>query len=116
MGDLSPHFSAREFADRVTGAVYVEQPLLDALERLRAICGGRPLRIVSGYRSPATNRAVGGASRSQHMYGRAADIPYGYATVDQARRAGFTGIGSKGNYATHVDVRPGTRVARWSYG
>jgi hypothetical protein len=35
--------------------------------------GGTKIRVVSGYRSPAHNRAVGGASDSNHTYGRAMD-------------------------------------------
>lgn len=38
---------------------------------------GRPIYVSSGYRSPALNRAVGGASSSQHMKGQAADISAG---------------------------------------
>lgn len=113
MGDLSPHFSRREF-DCKDGSHAAPVPeLVAALERLRALVG-RPLRIVSGYRTVAYNKRVGGAPRSQHLYNRAADIPEGYATVDQAERAGFTGIGSRGRWAVHVDVRPG-RPARWRY-
>lgn len=88
--------------------------LVDALERLRRIRGGRPLTIISGYRSASHNAAVGGVKNSQHLYGRAADIPAGYATVGEAARAGFTGIGSQGPWAVHVDVRPGP-AARWTY-
>lgn len=33
-----------------------------------------PIKIGSGYRSPALNRAVGGVSNSQHMTGQAADL------------------------------------------
>lgn len=113
MGDLSPHFSRWEFDSHDGARAAPDRRLLDALERLRAMVG-RPLRIVSGYRSPAHNRKVGGAKRSQHLYNRAADIPVGYATVAQAEAAGFTGIGSYGEWAVHVDVRPG-RAARWSY-
>ncbi|MDR2912763.1 MAG: peptidase M15 [Alistipes sp.] len=36
-----------------------------------------PLTVNSGYRSPALNRAVGGAARSQHLTGEAADITTG---------------------------------------
>ena len=113
MGDLTPHFSRREF-DSHDGAHAAPAPeLLAALERLRAMVG-RPLRIVSGYRSPAWNKRVGGAPRSQHLYNRAADIPPGYATVAQAAGAGFTGIGESDGWAVHVDVRPGP-PARWHY-
>ncbi len=115
MGDLSPHFSTRELSDRASGSLPVDvSHLVDHLEQLRAICGDRPLEILSGYRSAATNARVGGATDSQHLYGRAADIPSGYATVDQAERAGFSGIGELDGWATHVDVRPGG-PARWSY-
>ena len=46
----------------------------------------RPVRISSGYRSPAVNRAVGGSSSSQHCKGEAADfeIP-GVSNVEVAR-------------------------------
>lgn len=113
MGDLSEHFSRKEFADKRTGEVKVDPHLVWHLEVLRSLCGNKPLTIVSGYRSPATNAAVGGAKASQHMLGTAADIPYGYATAIQARMAGFTGIGTKGSYATHVDVREDP--ATWTY-
>lgn len=114
MGDLSPHFSRREFRCRHCGAVRVDPHLVEHLEVLRAMVG-RPLVIVSGYRCPTHNRNVGGASRSQHLYGRAADLVDGYATVSQARRAGFTGIGRDADgSALHVDVRHGPR-AEWLY-
>lgn len=111
---VSDHFLEHEFRSKGNGDVRVEARLVWHLEKLRAICGGRPLRIVSGYRDPAHNRAVGGAKASRHMHGDAADIPAGYATVEQARRAGFTGIGRRGQWAVHVDMRPGPR-AEWHY-
>lgn len=42
------------------------------LEPLRQRFG--PVRILSGYRSPALNTLVGGSPNSQHMCGEAADI------------------------------------------
>jgi hypothetical protein len=45
---------------------HVLQPLRDAM--------GHPIKIGSGYRSLALNRAVGGVSNSQHMRGEAADL------------------------------------------
>ena len=38
---------------------------------------GAPIRVTSGYRSPALNRAVGGTPTSQHLRGEAADITAG---------------------------------------
>ena len=106
MGDLSAHFSRHEFACRHCGRVIVTRHLVQHLERLRALVGA-PLVVVSGYRCPEHNRAVGGARGSLHTRGMAADLRRGYATRAQARAAGFTGIGFCGDSAVHVDVRPG---------
>lgn len=51
----------------------------DWLEILRALLAEKygqviPIRITSGFRSQAVNRAVGGSSTSAHRYGLAADI------------------------------------------
>ena len=107
MGDLTPHFSAWEFKCPHCGYLVGPAPkLLDCLERLRREVG-RPLTIVSGCRCVAYNRRVGGHPRSQHLHGRAADIPGNYATTDQVRRAGFHGCGLRGGRVVHVDVTPG---------
>lgn len=109
MGDLSPHFSRWEFVDRRTGElVGPDAALLAVLEGIRRRIG-RPLPIVSGYRSPATNRAVGGASRSYHLSGRAADIPSGLVKVGTAVASGAGGIGVRKGWVVHVDSR---RTAR----
>ncbi len=44
---------------------------------------GRPVVVTSGYRSPALNRAVGGAATSQHLRGEAADITAGSRTENR---------------------------------
>jgi len=108
MPQLSAHFHSDEFR----GPVHPE--LVRSLERLRTLRQGKPLKIISGYRTTVHNREIGGAKRSQHLYGRAADIPYGYATLQEARDAGFRGIGTKGRFAIHVDVRTGP-AAHWTY-
>lgn len=43
---------------------------------------GKPIRISSGYRPPALNKAVGGSSTSNHLYGRAADCTTGSTAAD----------------------------------
>ena len=35
---------------------------------------GKPLRVNSGYRSPALNKAIGGSANSQHCKGQAVDF------------------------------------------
>ena len=127
MGDLSPNFSTSEFADRRTGECKVNPRLINALETLRSLAG-RPIHIDSGYRSPATNEAVGGVGHSQHMEGNAADISIKilngppavyldtfqlYVLADQVLAFQNGGIGIyPGNKFIHVDVRDGR--ARWA--
>lgn len=47
--------------------------LADYLDNIREKLG-KPILIISGYRSPMLNRAVGGVANSQHLKGLAADI------------------------------------------
>ncbi len=110
----SPHFSWRELGNPPASAKPAASRLAGHLERLRRQGGGRPIVLVSAYRSPARNAAVGGADRSRHLVGDAADLAPGVCTVAQAAAAGFVGIGSKGAWAVHVDMRPGP-PARWTY-
>ena len=45
-----------------------------------------PVRVTSGYRSPAVNAAIGGSATSQHVQGEAADIRVrGVASEELAR-------------------------------
>ena len=79
---------------------------------------GKPLSITSGFRGPKLNRAVGGVSNSQHLYGRAADISVNghdrKEMVQAALDAGFTGIGL-GRTFLQVDTRPQDTVTVWQY-
>ena len=62
-----PNTPPPEAAARLEALVrHVLQPARDAL--------GMPVRVTSGYRSPAVNRAVGGVPRSPHLRGEAADL------------------------------------------
>lgn len=58
----------------------------DILEPLRASLR-KPVVLISGYRPPWLNRAVGGSPRSQHMRGEAADlIVPGFTTREVCER------------------------------
>jgi uncharacterized protein YcbK (DUF882 family) len=70
---ISPHFKLREFQCRCCGLVKLSPRLLRMLEELREEAR-IPLVVTSGYRCPAHNRRVGGAPRSLHVEGCAADI------------------------------------------
>ena len=58
--------STEEIVNLVYLAAYVLEPLRVAMKE--------PIKIGSGYRCPALNRAVGGVSNSQHLKGQAADL------------------------------------------
>lgn len=109
----SRHFSVDELKCKHCGACFVVDELLALLERIR-LAIGKPLPLRSAYRCPQHNHDVGGAANSQHVYGTAADLPTGLVPVEVAAKAGASGIGIKGGYALHVDVRRGGS-ARWLY-
>lgn len=54
-------------------AINLQRLVKNVLDPLREAYG-RPIIVTSGYRSPRLNAAVGGAPRSQHCLGEAADI------------------------------------------
>lgn len=76
--------------------------------------------ITSGYRCPAHNKAVGGATRSRHVAGDACDIMLTKTSpnivANKAEEMGFAGVG-RYNRFTHIDSRPldGGEPARWDF-
>ena len=56
-----------------TVAENINALVFNVLQPLRDACG-HPLKVNSGYRSKALNKAVKGAANSQHTRGEAADI------------------------------------------
>lgn len=93
--------------------------LADYLENVRSLFGNPAISINSAYRPPAVNRAVGGASNSQHLYGAAADIvvagirPHDVYKQLNRWHGDKGGLGDSKSF-THIDLR-GYR-ARWDYG
>lgn len=108
MGNLSANFNRSEFACAHCGVATVDGRLVAVLQRMRTRVG-RPLVIVSGYRCVVQNRRVGGIPGSEHVAGRAADVPGDYGSVAQWRDAGAVGIGIRRGRVIHVDVTPNRR-------
>ena len=118
MGDLSAHFSRREFACRCScGFDTVDARLLEVLESVRQHFDV-PVTVNSGCRCLEHNKRTGGAPRSQHLVGRAADIvvsgvaPRDVASWLERTYPGQLGIGRYAGF-THIDSR--STAARWSY-
>ena len=80
---LSEHFKLGEMTKSSSHPEVYNIPSHEAIANLKRVCGwlevlrkrnGKPIIINSGYRSPQLNRAVGGASNSNHLTGCAVDI------------------------------------------
>lgn len=103
---VRPNFSFDELKCRRTGLLVRNEDALDALQALRDLLGV-PLHVVSAYRSPAHNRAVGGAPASLHMEGRAFDLRWPdmppLKFLSAAHVAGFKGLGVYHNFV-HLDT------------
>lgn len=109
MGDLRRNFSRSEFTcPDCRHYEPISDRLLDVLQRARD-AKKRPLSIVSGFRCCERNRTVGGYRFSQHLYGRAADVPGDYASAREWQAWGAVGIGVRNGRVIHVDVTPGRR-------
>jgi uncharacterized protein YcbK (DUF882 family) len=81
---------------------------------------GEPVKLNSGYRTPEYNKKIGGAPKSQHTLGKAADITVKSKTPKQLKaviekliKEGKMHNGGIGEYKgfIHYDVRP--KPARW---
>ena len=95
----------------------IDRRLIDGLSALQSAIGfDEPLEMISGYRSPETNRMLrrrgaGAARKSLHVEGRAADIRVpGLPTSELSRRAKALDLGGVGTYAgrrfVHLDTGP----------
>lgn len=88
---LTKNFSAEEFAcndgsETPCNVLDNLKLLATELQTLRDhFC--LPISINSGYRSPEHNKSVGGASKSQHLLGTAADIVVEGKTPAQVKEA-----------------------------
>ncbi|HIK40714.1 D-Ala-D-Ala carboxypeptidase family metallohydrolase, partial [Thermoleptolyngbya sp. M55_K2018_002] len=73
---------------------------------------GRPFQVNSWYRPPDVNSAVGGATNSQHLYGKAVDVQVQGLSGRQVANAvmlswnGGIGIYSNMPNVIHLDIGP----------
>ena len=128
---VTPHITAGEFALNQEARRFDHQYQCDTalrlaqfLERVRAQFGGRAVVITSGYRPPAVNRSVGGASGSEHLYNgigvgavdfyvKGADIKAVQDWCDQHWPHSL-GYGAPKGFV-HLGIRKGGPRVRWDY-
>ena len=112
---LSKDFKVKEFACKGNGCcekVKIDTELAEYLQKIRDHFGV-PVVINSAYRCTLHNRVIGGASKSKHLSGMAADIAVkGIKPSEVAKYAesiGILGIGlyetASDGYFVHIDTR-----------
>jgi uncharacterized protein YcbK (DUF882 family) len=116
---LTSSFKVKEFAcNDGSDVILIHADLPAVLQNIRNQFG-KPIIINSGYRTPEYNKKVGGATRSQHCYGTAADIvvdgippaSVAIAAEKALKESGHPGgIGLYKSFV-HVDVR--SKRYRW---
>lgn len=114
---LTRNFKVREFkCQDGTDPVFIDLELVDILQQVRDHFG-KAVTITSAFRTASHNKKVGGATYSQHCYGKAADIKVSgvaaSAVADYVETL-MPNTGGIGRYPTftHVDVR--TTKSRWN--
>lgn len=113
---VSEHFLRSEFKCPCCDFAAVDAALLAVLEKTRAHFGDNPIKINSGNRCQAHNRQVGGAEKSQHVNGMAADFVVKNTSADdvasylESEYENWFGVG-RYTGRTHIDVR--STPARW---
>lgn len=113
---LSDNFIVSEFRCKDgSDEILIDTELVNILQKVRNHFN-KPVTINSAYRNAIYNKKIGGASRSQHVYGAAADIvvkdikPEVVAQYVEYLMPNKGGIGLYSTF-THVDVRASR--ARW---
>jgi len=117
MGNLTEHFSRREF-ECPCGCAFdtADHELLMVLEKLRTFFNAH-VAVSSGCRCRQHNRLINGSLYSKHLWGQAADIQvegYSPKLVADYLEDNYPDKYGIGRYPahTHIDVR--RQKARWA--
>ena len=114
---LSTNFRVKEFAcTDGSDPIFIDSDLVNVLQKIRTHFG-KSVTITSAYRTPTKNKAAGGTTYSQHLYGRAADIKVKGVTPKKVAAYAETLLKNKGGIGiystfTHIDVR--ATKSRWN--
>lgn len=128
---LTENFTLGEFALGQPARRFIEQHQVDTaielakfLERVRTAFGNKRITITSGYRPPAINRSVGGASASEHLYNApnvgAVDFYIDGANINKVQAwcdkewPYSLGYGASKGFV-HLGIRQGRPRVRWDY-
>lgn len=109
------YFKVREFRCKCCGVASVHQSIIDLCDRIREELG-KPIAVTSGYRCSKHNSAVGGAVRSQHVLGTAADLyPLDRSLLPKLKEIALrlNADGGVGLYKSFVHVDTRGYKARW---
>ena len=109
------HFKTSEFACKHCGEVKVDSELLAVLELVRNHFGA-PVTVTSGYRCKTHNLNVGGAPKSKHVEGIAADIKVKGFDADEVYHfinSQFPNSYGLGLYKSWVHIDTRKTMARW---
>ena len=106
---ITEHFKLKEFACKNSEAIIISEKLCYILEAIRAHFG-KPVTITSGYRTPEHNAKIGGAVKSQHMLGLAADIKIPGVKPSDIASYARTLMPTYSTF-THIDVRD--KISNW---
>ena len=114
---LSTNFRVKEFAcTDGSDPIFIDTELVNVLQKVRTHFG-KSVTITSAYRTPAKNKACGGSTYSQHLYGRAADVKISGVSPKKVAAYAETLLKNKGGIGiystfTHIDVREAK--SRWN--
>lgn len=110
-------FKIDEFKCSCCGEAKMDKVFLEKLDGFRKIFG-KPLKVTSGYRCLVHNASIGGKDKSQHLFGKAADIslaPFSSSEKHALLALAFSmfdGVGVASGFV-HVDIRD--RKSTWTY-